>query len=1474
MNFKRLIPFALLCGSSLGYGQAHPLVQPMWQFVDETGSPCVGCKLYSFLAGTSTQTPTYTDYLEVSQNPNPIILNAAGEAQIWVGTPTIKLVLKHPDGSLIWTVDHIPTWDSGGGGAGCTAIGASGVIQGSNGTGGCAAVHVQVNGSNLATDTTPNFVDTAAIKVHNLGTNQITLDGPAIKVDDVPTSPVWPVNLSTTLPAPDAGYINAIPRQDGAANISFEVPATSTPALEMKPVPPITGTYAIIHPTGSTGFASGYCANPFVSGSNSSVDLLMAAESSTFPPSDCHITWTFTGALAAQAPQITSTSHITAVYGFAFDSLRSDNATNGVDVASGGIQLTPVAGPRGSWPMQQFTGLTGLTGANFEASTATAGISRSGVSTTSPTELIVGNIGYMIFYNTDPPPAADNALNVLPPLVYDPNLKTLGVDANFPAGLISVQAAQLATLFPPGANVSNVFLVRNALNSTDCSAGGGTTVNLCVSNGTSYSVFSAGGGGGGGVTNVATDATMTGGPITTTGTLGVNLANAFIWTASHTFNLGLTIASGHSLTNTGVADGCGTWASGVLGSTGTPCGSGGGGSGTVSGQAANVIGKATNATTTGAQSALSDNGTTVTSTEPIAVTAIGASQIALTYNATPVVPGSGTTAVYGVDSSGHAVGSEAGGAASRFCTAANGVCAAGTSTEVWDRMGVVIGAQAGDANAQVLEPSAMWDSSPEVLTNDAEVVKMEWTTGWWPTAGGGRGIGLCFGESADGIQPPKRIQGGCPLAATVNYGRGYMLPTRQSGNLVVLATNINTGSGDIFTGTTMAGLTKTTTGAMSCGGSSIETANSLQNWAVVNTSGNNWTAIYECQTSAAHFQLFKATSTTGYTGSYTKAGAPVIGNNANTIGGNCLSASGVWLYYDGTKLWAAIHCGTSDPLTPYIYIGSSTDNGSTWTFPSRPNLTVQNQNEGIGSSLAQIADPYILPDFSGAQNGGNRVTMYYDAIENSCVAPTCVVPSYINAVTINDTLANVLANGSIDGGNFRNIPEIQINTNPISLNDAPNFVSNPLSEIQLVDQGKGTVAVGHYTALDYFQGTATTALTSHTDTYGNTYAQYTNNNSSPQGVPTIQGTVNPGTAELTTGASPTYGDVLSTLTPVTTDYTVTARCWLVTSTGECGVFARASSAAATHYYANINGTGAITLFKTVAGTPTTLGTATFVIPTNVALTLSLQVSGTSTTTLKVYLGNVLELTATDSSSPITAVGQAGFRITGNSRTIITMFSVQQAATAVNVTGVSPVVVTPSGTTYAVSCPTCSTGSASAMTNITGSVTATGCTVSNGVCTVSGSTTSVVTFSVIPGTFNHLKMIFNGIGDSTWQSVPLTINADTSAHYADEGYFVTGTGTITGLSAVSATACKGLYLAASGAVAGSAEFLFPFYAQTSFGKTVVQEMMSYPSVSSATNNGALHSTCLWNQTSAITSFTSTVGSGHFAAGSSFTLYGIN
>lgn len=119
---------------------------------------------------------------------------------------------------------------------------------------------------------------------------------------------------------------------------------------------------------------------------------------------------------------------------------------------------------------------------------------------------------------------------------------------------------------------------------------------------------------------------------------------------------------------------------GLLTTTGSACG-GGGGSGTVSGQANGVIPLATAATSLTAQSHLDDGNTTagtITSSEPIAVNATSLpSQMALTYDSHALAPGSSTTAVYGVNSTGQAVISETGGAAARVCDATNGVCGSG-----------------------------------------------------------------------------------------------------------------------------------------------------------------------------------------------------------------------------------------------------------------------------------------------------------------------------------------------------------------------------------------------------------------------------------------------------------------------------------------------------------------------------------------------------------------------------------------------------------------------------------------------------------------------------------------------------------------------------------------------------------------------------------------------------------------------------
>ena len=82
---------------------------PIMQFFDAAGVPLVGGKLYSFVAGTTTPLITYTTEEGNVTNTNPVILNARGEASVWLGVDSgpYKLVLMTATGETIWTADNI-----------------------------------------------------------------------------------------------------------------------------------------------------------------------------------------------------------------------------------------------------------------------------------------------------------------------------------------------------------------------------------------------------------------------------------------------------------------------------------------------------------------------------------------------------------------------------------------------------------------------------------------------------------------------------------------------------------------------------------------------------------------------------------------------------------------------------------------------------------------------------------------------------------------------------------------------------------------------------------------------------------------------------------------------------------------------------------------------------------------------------------------------------------------------------------------------------------------------------------------------------------------------------------------------------------------------------------------------------------------------------------------------------------------------
>jgi hypothetical protein len=106
---RLLIAVALSCAVSAARAQVPvtSIVQPRVTFVDAQGGPCVGCKLYTYTAGTTTAFPTYTDSTGSSQNTNPIILDASGGAFIWVGRTSYKFILKTSLDVTIWSVDNV-----------------------------------------------------------------------------------------------------------------------------------------------------------------------------------------------------------------------------------------------------------------------------------------------------------------------------------------------------------------------------------------------------------------------------------------------------------------------------------------------------------------------------------------------------------------------------------------------------------------------------------------------------------------------------------------------------------------------------------------------------------------------------------------------------------------------------------------------------------------------------------------------------------------------------------------------------------------------------------------------------------------------------------------------------------------------------------------------------------------------------------------------------------------------------------------------------------------------------------------------------------------------------------------------------------------------------------------------------------------------------------------------------------------------
>lgn len=130
MKFIRALALTVLVSSCAFAQNAAPMPWAKQQFSDQNGVPLAGGYLYTCVAGLACtpSTPgssplnplaTYTDSTGTVANPNPVQLDSAGRASIWLGAGPYKIVLTDQFGVTQWTQDQVP----GGVGIGTNSAG-------------------------------------------------------------------------------------------------------------------------------------------------------------------------------------------------------------------------------------------------------------------------------------------------------------------------------------------------------------------------------------------------------------------------------------------------------------------------------------------------------------------------------------------------------------------------------------------------------------------------------------------------------------------------------------------------------------------------------------------------------------------------------------------------------------------------------------------------------------------------------------------------------------------------------------------------------------------------------------------------------------------------------------------------------------------------------------------------------------------------------------------------------------------------------------------------------------------------------------------------------------------------------------------------------------------------------------------------------------------------------------------------------
>lgn len=393
------------------------------------------------------------------------------------------------------------------------------------------------------------------------------------------------IDFNSTDPAPPAGNINCIMQNDPATGSkSCYVPASS---LKPTIAAPVVGQYVVLYPhTFTPGSSSG---GATITGDVNSATL--------FAPTQCSLTEATSGTWSGYT--LTDygipAGNVTAVYAAAVSSLsglstgRLCFGTPGPfgyapgSIIAGAVTLNPTSLP---WSSQQVTAATSILGTGIASTTTVASLGTSSQTQIQTTMFV--NAPVLIVYYTGSPVTNASFLNISPQLTYNGTTNTLGIDPSFPKILNGYTVATA----PAAANSFRSVIAMGS--TTDCVTDDSTPLDMVLCkpalSGTSYVWAPMTSGGGSGF------------PIT--------LGSTSIAASSTTTALSGLSVNGVTLNAAGASTEFLNHAGGYT----TPAGSGG-----LSGQTTTCVPKANSATTSTSSAAICDNGTTITSTEPLAI---------------------------------------------------------------------------------------------------------------------------------------------------------------------------------------------------------------------------------------------------------------------------------------------------------------------------------------------------------------------------------------------------------------------------------------------------------------------------------------------------------------------------------------------------------------------------------------------------------------------------------------------------------------------------------------------------------------------------------------------------------------------------------------------------------------------------------------------------------------------------------------